>query len=402
MGPRDAGEHLTEALEAGELVPSDFDFAELFEAYYGQDGRDALRPGGSVTRMMEAVDGTDSTHFLDITNRVISAAVIADYEKETSVAAQLISNTPNVVLRHERLPGVTELESEGDFVQEGMPYETQGFGAKWQDFGDGRKFGLITAVTRETLHFVGQTAEIIRRASGIGARLGMNKERRIWRMIYGIGTDFNPYDYTGTTYNTYQNAAAGAPWINIHANDLVDWTDLDLASRLWDVMTNPDNGDPIVIGGATILVQPARTMQARMILTATEVRQTTNAVNQINTNPIQGVTLGPESRLGRQVLATGGLGIAPEILDRLWLYGDFKRAFTYRENWPITVTQEPPNAAAEFEQDIVSRWKASERGHPTVLDPRYVLITTGQTDHSSSGDVLADPDSWPGNNSAWS
>ena len=32
------------------------------------------------------------------------------------------------------------------------------------------------------------------------------------------------------------------------------------------------------------------------------------------------------------------------------------------ENWPITVVQAPVNSEAEFIQDIVVRFKASERG----------------------------------------
>ena len=39
------------------------------------------------------------------------------------------------------------------------------------------------------------------------------------------------------------------------------------------------------------------------------------------------------------------------------------------ENWPITVTQSPPNSEADFSQDIVVRYKASERGPPPSSIP---------------------------------
>ena len=42
------------------------------------------------------------------------------------------------------------------------------------------------------------------------------------------------------------------------------------------------------------------------------------------------------------------------------------------ENWPITVTQSPANSEAEFEQDIVVRFKASER-RARRINPRYVV-----------------------------
>ena len=52
-------------------------------------------------------------------------------------------------------------------------------------------------------------------------------------------------------------------------------------------------------------------------------------------------------------------------------------------NWPITVTQSPLGSEADFNQDIVVRFKASERGAAAVVNPRYVVKSTGAA--SSSG-----------------
>jgi len=60
-----------------------------------------------------------------------------------------------------------------------------------------------------------------------------------------------------------------------------------------------------------------------------------------------------------------------------WFIGDMRKAFAYMENWPITVTQSPPGSEAEFNQDIVVRFKASERGAAAVINPRYVVKSTG-------------------------
>ena len=51
-------------------------------------------------------------------------------------------------------------------------------------------------------------------------------------------------------------------------------------------------------------------------------------------------------------------------------------AFAYMENWPITVTQSAPGSDEEFNNDIVVRFKASERGAAAVLNPRYVVKCT--------------------------
>ena len=47
------------------------------------------------------------------------------------------------------------------------------------------------------------------------------------------------------------------------------------------------------------------------------------------------------------------------------------------ENWPITVTQAPLGSEADFNNDIVLRFKASERGAAAVLNPRYVVRSIG-------------------------
>jgi hypothetical protein len=43
----------------------------------------------------------------------------------------------------------------------------------------------------------------------------------------------------------------------------------------------------------------------------------------------------------------------------------------------ITVTQAPLNSEAEFSQDIIFRFKASERGAAAVINPRYIVWCTG-------------------------
>ena len=82
-----------------------------------------------------------------------------------------------------------------------------------------------------------------------------------------------------------------------------------------------------------------------------------------------------ESRLAyRRIIAAGHDAADAK---KWWFIGDFRKAFAYMENWPITVTQSPANSEAEFNQDIVVRFKASERGAAAVINPRYVVKSTG-------------------------
>ena len=65
-----------------------------------------------------------------------------------------------------------------------------------------------------------------------------------------------------------------------------------------------------------------------------------------------------------------------------WELGD-PAAFAYMENWPITVTQARSNSEAEFNQDIVLRFKASERGVPAVMEPRRIQRNRAMSTSSS-------------------
>jgi hypothetical protein len=405
-GIREATEHLTDALEEKHLKPEDFDFAELAESLFGREFNRMCKPGSEtddVTRffsMKEAEDAVDYTAFGTITQRVISAKLVEEFELESSMAAALVDLETNVRLRHERRPGITALKNQGEIVHPVMPYPRQGMSEKYQDFGDNYKRGTIVPISKEALFFVGQSGEILRQASRVGEMLGINKDKRIWNVILGIANNFS-YGMEGgaiTAYNTYNNAAvadaAGNVIVpqNIHGWPLNTWHDIDRANRLFDRMVDPDTNEAIEIREQTVFVMPAQEMTARSILTATQNRDIQGATTTIFSNPVSSYNLAPMGRRARQIVnATGDFGDP----DGLWLLGDPKKAFVYRENWPLTVTQAPLNAQAEFEQDIVFQIKASERGGCWVKRPHYMLISSGSCGHSSSGEVECTPDAWP-------
>ncbi|MBQ6106734.1 MAG: hypothetical protein IJK97_00880, partial [Thermoguttaceae bacterium] len=70
-------------------------------------------------------------------------------------------------------------------------------------------------------------------------------------------------------------------------------------------------------------------------------------------------------------------GVSSANAANYWFIGDFKRAFAYIENWGLTVSRSSTTGEASFSQDILVRYKASERGVPAVLDPRCVVCCTG-------------------------
>jgi hypothetical protein len=99
-----------------------------------------------------------------------------------------------------------------------------------------------------------------------------------------------------------------------------------------------------------------------------------SATATVAASPLSGYRVFDSRLAYRRVIASG---VAAADAKKWWFVGDFRRAFAYMENWPITVTQAPLGSEAEFTSDIVLRFKASERGAAAVLNPRYVVKNTG-------------------------
>lgn len=365
-------QHLSESLQEGHLKPEDFSIRDLAEALV-PDGSQWVRlmdprSQGSVS-VMEASDGVDMTAFLNVTSQVIFSRIMESYEQEGFVASKLVQTIPTR-LDGEKLPGVGRIEDRIDEIGPGMPYPHLGFSEEYVETPSTSKHGFIVPVTKEAIFF-DRTNLILSRAAEVGEVLGLNKEKRILDTVLGI-TD--SYKFNGTVYNTYSTAGV---WVNeLASNELVDWTNVDAAEQLFAEMVEPSTGEPILIGATTVLVMPAYRHAAHRVFNAAEITYsgsgsltTTSAANPLGNYRVE------ESRLAyRRIVASGQISADAK---KWWFIGDFSKAFAYMENWPITVTQAPLNSEADFNNDIVIRFKASERGAPAVLNPRCVVKCTG-------------------------
>jgi len=337
------------------------------------DGREWVRmldprSGGSVN-VMEASDGVDVTAFLNITGQVIYAKLLDAYEQEAFVASKLVQTIPTR-LDGEKIPGITRIADNVDEVAPGMPYPNLGFGEDYIETPSTSKRGFIVPVTKEAIFF-DRTHLILSRAAEVGEVLGLNKEKRILDAVVGATNSFLS---NGTSFNTYRTSGS---WINeLAANELVDWTNVDAAEQLLAEILDPHTDEPVLVNGTTVLVMPAYRHAAHRVFNAAEIsygaagsETETTAANPLGNYRVE------ESRLAyRRILSTGE---AAADAKKWWFLGDFRKAFAYMENWPITVTQAPINSEADFNNDIVLRFKASERGAAAVLNPRYVVKCTG-------------------------
>jgi hypothetical protein len=364
--------HLSEALNEGHLRPEDFSIRDLAEALI-PDGREWVRvldprSNGSV-HLLESSDGVDLSAFLNVTGQVIYSKIMESYHQEAFVVSTLVDTIPTR-LDGEKIPGIARVADAIDEVGPGMPYPHLGFGEDYIETPTTTKRGFIVPVTKEAVFF-DRTHLVLSRAAEVGEILGLNKEKRLIDLVIGVT---NNYNWKGTSFNTYQTST---PWANsITANELVDWTNVDKAEQLFAEMSDPNTGEPVLVRGTTVLVTPAYRHAAHRVFHAAELTFTAAGATTatVAANPLSGYRVHDSRLVYRRIVASG---VAAATAKKWWFVGDFRRAFAYMENWPITVTQAPVGSEAEFNNDIVLRFKASERGAAAVLNPRYVVKNTG-------------------------
>jgi len=375
LGRGECVRHLTEALEQGQLQPEDFSIRELAEVTLGGERVRQMDPRTGDVGLLEAGEGVDVTAFSNITGQIVQSKVLEAYRQEAFVVSKLVDTVPTR-LDGERIPGVGRVGDDVAEVHPGMPYPHLGFGEDYIETPQTTKRGFIVPVTKEAIFF-DRTHLVLQRAAEVGEVLGLNKEKRLLDVVIGAT---NNYKWKGTDYNTYSATGTGsAPdgdWINQMTEELVDWTDVDAAEQLFADVLDPNTGEPVLLRATTVLVMPAYRHAAHRVFNAAEIQYTADgaATTTVAANPLGNYRV-VESRLAyRRIIASG---VAAAEAKKYWFIGDFKKAFAYMENWPITVTQSPPGSEAEFNQDIVVRFKASERGAAAVINPRYVVKSTG-------------------------
>lgn len=372
MGPQQACRHLRDALSERHLRPEDFSLRDLAEAMI-PDGREFLRlldpraKSGGVD-LLEAADAVDTATFSNITGQIIYSKIMEGFTSEAFVASQMVETIPTR-FSGEKIPGIGQMGDVAEAIDEGAVYPHVGLSEDYIETPATTKRGMIVPVTKEAIFF-DRTHLVLQRAGEVGEFLGLNKEKRLLDCIIDDNSTDHRYNWKGVTYATYQSSA---PWINVKtSNPLVDWSDVDAAEQVMANILDPDTGEPIIVNADTILVCPELLHAAKRIVSATQIEQVDNRADASTVRTFAPNPMAGEYRVVSSRLLRARLSLAGEPTSN-WYLGNFRKAFAYMENWPITVTQAPLNSEAEFTQDIMIRFKASERGAAATLEPRYVV-----------------------------
>lgn len=362
------------ALRKKELRPTDFPLRPLFEEFV-DDGRELVREfdpqrgGGIDLQMLEASNAVSTSDFANITGQIAYSAVLDAMEREPMVFSAMLRVIPTK-FSGEKIAGIGELGDQAATVQEGQPYPLAGVNEDWIETPVTTKRGFIVPVTKEAIFF-DRIGMVLERCAAVGEFLALNKEKRCIDCIIDENSTVHRLKWKGTYYATYQ---ATTPWDNVTAtNALVDWTDIDNANQTMRAIRDPSTNEFVIVTAKKLICTPQLEATALRIANATEVTvvspgyATSGNPNETKGhNPVGGMFQVVSSALLGDRLAT----------DTDWFYGDPAKAFAYMENWPVTVVQAPANSEAEFSQDIVVRYKASERGAAATLNPRYMSKST--------------------------
>jgi len=361
---------LQEGLESKEIKPEEFSIRSLFENFVA-DGRemvDSWNPqynGSGSVNLMESGTAIDTAAFSNIFGQIAYTEVLGKFNDPSFIGEQLCTVVPTK-FNGQKIPGMTRMGDMNETIAEGAAYPTAGLSEEWVDTPATTKKGVIVPATKEAIFF-DNTGLILGQLGETAYWLGLNREKRILDAVLGITTLYRRNGAAAIA--TYQTST---PYVNSQSNTLVDWTDFENAELLFDAMTDPNTGELISVVPNTVVVPTALKHTARRILNATETR---TAVGGYATSGNLG-SFGAPNTLDNYNVITSPLVKARTSSASTWFMGDFKRAFRYMENWPITAVQAPVNSEAEFTNDIVTRIKVSERGAPAVVEPRYVCKNT--------------------------
>lgn len=365
-----------DALRTKDLDVDQFSIREAFESLIegGREIVDSWNPrhggsGGINLALLEAAGTVDTSAFSNITGQIVYTTILQAYQSEDFIFTKLIP-TVSTPFNGEKIPGIGELGDEAEIVGEGQQYPMVGLSEDWIETPPTLKRGLIVPFTKEIIFFE-RTGLALQRGKDIGKWMGVNREKRAIDCVIDENTTAHRYKWKGTSYATYQTST---PYDNVTAtNALVDWTDMDNAEQTLNGILDPNTGEPVTVEAKHFIVTKQLEQTANRIVNATEIEVVTPGY-ATSGNP-QVTKVGNPYKSKYQVV-TSKLLAARLATDTDWFLGNITEAFRYMENFPLAVVQAPSNSNDEFHRDIVTQYKASERGQFATFDPRFMSKST--------------------------
>lgn len=349
----------------------------LFEEFV-EDGREAvshMEPNyhaSGRTWVQEAGDAVDTSHFSNIFGQLTYANFMDKYESPELIGRSLFTTVPAATQYQEIVPGVSKLGDLGQSVGEGETYPEVGLSENYVTMPRKIKTGFQISVTEETI-WEDKNGLIVDALGSAAEIMAINEEKELLDVALGLSTLYSRNG--GAAQATYGDTHTNGTFDNLSASTgLVDYTDIEAALLLFDAITDPETGEPIMLGGPLQMVVPtALKFTARNILNATgiQIGSTTSATVPVLTaaSPLSGDGQAYELKSNQYVKAR-------TTSASTWFIGNFRKAFRYHEIWPIQVIQMPADSYQRYSRDIITGVRVRRKGRAGVYDPRYVVKCT--------------------------
>ncbi|CAN5421372.1 hypothetical protein BH11PLA2_BH11PLA2_32790 [soil metagenome] len=373
-GPEFANELVAESVAQAKYNPRHFSIRQCAEESFGPGWEAKLRRFAGKKQAFneltfESQDAVDVSAFSAVTGSVIVEQVEAGHAAAMAPVDGLVGrwDTPNNLdVQTVAYSGKASDKSKDLAPLE--PYPKTGLTPYRITIPAPIKHGQIVQVSMEAV-IADSTSQLIDGAREVGEQVGLERKKRILKVVLGIT---NNYKRNGTAYNTYLTSGA---WIN--ALDDFDQAngpeEFDRLYQLMEQMVDPITGEVVEINqsGLKLFVPGSNAVRTRKNVNAQTINDKSSTREIITANPMS--LPEPMSDLqARAVLIAASVSSA--IASTYAVFGETVKAFKERVVKDFEVLERDGELASEagWEQDVVYAAKARFFGIPFVYDPYYV------------------------------
>ena len=318
--------------------------------------------------LLEATTAVDTSAFTNITGQILFNKVRQGFDDPSFINGELLETIPTTFLNGEKIPGIGGIGDKTQIVGETQAYPNVGLNEEFVETVPLTKHGAILPISREAI-ISDRTGLLLSRAAELGRFAGVAKEKECLKVVLGIT---NNYKRNKVSTNTYLTSGA---YVNSSSNSLSggnEWKAIEAAELLFDGITDPNTGEPILIKADTIIVPTALVRTLNRILTASEVMHVDNQVAAVT---VRTTSPNPYGGSAYKVVSNQYVKSISGSASK-WYIGQPKKAFAWMQAWDIETTQAADNNSAKFERDIEIQHKVSYMGAAQVLEPRYMVENT--------------------------
>jgi hypothetical protein len=356
-----AADQIEGLMSEGKLRPSDFSFRELFEELVDPERHFDISADPQM--IAEAIS---SSAFPEISNRILHRSLLPEYEANSGMADELVTEENASRTHSEEIHGLTDMESL-EMRPEQLAYSETSFGEKDVRIYSA-DFGRIISLTREAI-FDDRTGEIMRRARKVGKKAGQHRTKMIIQTIEMLPrsamkeTATRGFVYQGNAvtqavfYSTDHSSIDGQTNNNT-LTDALGTSGLNKAYILFDDMTDVQ-GDEVMVDPRILLVPGALRMTSWQLLTSPMQYDTPNRAQNF---------FGPQ----------GDVRLVPRVSvflssDAKYYLGDFKEQLLWLWVWRPGTAAQGADTRLAFENQIVQRYRFNYYGGVGHTDYRYIV-----------------------------